>query len=253
MSHFARPFEKALELVDRIGLGQLSNEDVEDFYEMAMTLSFYSNERSYTKQLRRAFDEMERRHLATQRMGQRLRDQYVASRMFIEANKFAESRLDLKLRNIPELETTPTIGNQPSVLRLSSDGKSLRQEGFQLGGDARVIVVGSPWCSFSQSASAAIASDRRLSSLMNLHSTWILGQSMISDFQDIKKWNDTFLGRPLLIVNKNSEWPWIPSWETPGFYFMKNGKIVSSVIGWPGSEQKSKLLKGFESIGIDVN
>jgi hypothetical protein len=253
MSHFKEPFEKALGLVDENGLEKLSDYDIEDFYEIAMTLSFYSNGPRYTKQMRRAFDEMERRHLATHRMGQRMRDQYVASRMFVDANNFAESRPDLKLKRIPEIETNRKTTNLPSLLRLSSDGKTLTHESFNLGNEARVVVVGSPWCSFSQAASAAIANDSELSSLMNVHSTWILGQSMIPDFYDIKKWNDTFPGRPLFVVNKNDEWPWIPAWETPGFYFLEHGKIVTSVVGWPGPEQKTKLLKGFETIGIPVN
>ena len=239
VSHFKEPFEKALGLVEEVGIEKLSDDDVKDFYEIAMTLSFYANGPRYTRQMRRAFDEMEKRGLTTRRIGKRMRDQYVASRMFVDANKFSESRPDLKLKSIPEIEISREKSALPSLLRLSADGKSLSQESFDIGKDARVVVVGSPWCSFSQTASAAIANDSVLSTLMNLHSIWILGQSMIPDFDDIKKWNDTFVGRPLLIVNRNEEWPWIPAWETPDFYFVKHGKIVTSVVGWPGPETKS--------------
>jgi hypothetical protein len=247
---FREPFEKALALVNENGLESLSDDDVKDFYEITMTLSFYSHEPRHTRQLRRAYNEMERRQLATPRIGRQMRDHYVASRMFDDAENFAESRPDLKLKRIPEIESSSGVRHAPALWRLSMDGKTLTQANFNLGTEARVLVVGSPWCSFSQSASAAIADNKVLSRLMKLHSTWILAQSMIPDFDDIKKWNDSFPDRPLLVVDKNDEWLWIPSWETPGFYFVKNGHVVTSVVGWPGLEQQSKLMKGFETIGI---
>jgi hypothetical protein len=243
-------FDQALGLVDKTGLENLANDDVEDFFEMAMTLSFYSHTVSHTRQMRRAFDEMERRQLATRRQGQQMRDTYVASRMIQDARTFAADRPELKLGELPAFVDSPASAEAPSLWRLSADGRVLTRETFELGGEARAIVVSSPWCSFSHAASAAISRDSELSDLMVRHSTWILGQSMIPDFADLARWNETYAGRPILIVDRNAQWPWVPSWETPGFYFIRNGKIVTSVVGWPGPEQLAKLKSAFDRIGI---
>ena len=35
-----------------------------------------------------------------------------------------------------------------------------------------------------------------------------------------------------------------------GFYFFKDGKMVTSVLGWPGPEQLVRLRAGFGKIGV---
>jgi len=252
IASFETNFDKALSLVNQAELSRLSNDDVEDFFEISMTLSFYSNEPHHTQQMRRAYDEMARRGLAKRRMGQRMRDHYVASRMIEEAREFAESRPELDLKVVPDFRRPARVVDPPTLWRLSRDGRTLDRERFRLGTGAHLVVVSSPWCSFSQAASASIAEDKELSRLMRRHSTWILAQSMIPDFDDIKTWNDAFAGRPMRIVEKNNQWAWVPSWDTPGFYFMKDGKIVTEVIGWPGPEQRAKLKAGFATVGIRV-
>lgn len=252
VSSLNKPFEEALALVNEAQLSELSNEDVEDFFEISMTLSFYSHSPRHTHEMRRAYDEMARRKLATKRMGQRMRDHYVASRMIKEASEFTRSHPDLGLESLPEFKSSGPALQAPRLWRLSPDGKVMSEEHFQLGDAPRVVVVSSPWCSFSQAASTAIARDGQLSELMRRGSTWILGQSMIPNFKDIQKWNESFPGRPMLVVDRNAEWPWIPGWDSPGFYFMKDGRVVTEVIGWPGPEQLDRLKAGFARIGLTV-
>ena len=51
-------------------------------------------------------------------------------------------------------------------------------------------------------------------------------------------------------VYLQKEWPLIESWQTPGFYFIKDGTIVASVIGWPGDQQLETLKDAFRRIGL---
>ncbi len=245
-------FERALAVVDGVGPAALSDEDARDFHEMAQSLAFYSNAPAETRQLRRAYDELRRRELALKSQGRNMRDQYVASRMFEDAIEFARNNPDLALVAIPRFIDSPHDGTARSLWRLSKDGRELRREAFDPGRMGRLIVVGSPGCSFSRKAQAAIAADDQLAMVMRKYATWLLPQSRIPDFESLKQWNSLDPEQPLLVVDRNSQWPGISMAETPDFYFMKNGQVVSRVIGWPGPEQLAKLRAGFEQVGITV-
>jgi len=241
-----------LKVVGDGGEENLSDQDTRDFHELATTLAFYSNDADDVRQMRRAFDEMERRGLATRTQGQAMRDQYVAARMISEAREFAIKHARLNLSPIPSFVDSRVQQTGPVLWRLSDDGALLTKYAFRPSSEARLVVVASPWCSFSQAAARAIANDEEVSSLMLKHSTWILPQSRIPNFTDIRAWNQQYPRQALQIVDKNADWPTLALDEFPTFYFFRGNKVVSKIVGWPGNAQLEKLRKGFSSIGLAV-
>ena len=243
-------FANVLEAVDRASIGNLSDTDVKDFFEITMLLASYSNEPTYVSQMRRAFDELEKRKFSTRQQAHRMRDQYIAARMILDATEFASARPNLGLKKSPRFVESASPQARPWLWRLSADGSTLENHAFQVDPDTAVVVVASPWCSFSRAASVAVANDRELSPLMARNSTWILAQISVRDFDDIREWNETFPGQPLQMVDRNADWPDLELLKTPIFYFYRGGEIVTTVSGWPGPEQLEKLRAGFSSLGL---
>jgi hypothetical protein len=243
-------FANVLDLVDGTQIENLSDPDVEDFFEASMLLAGYSNAPNHVRQMRHAYNELERRGSSSRGQGKRMRDQYVAARMIEDAIAFAFERPDLDLKRIPRFVEPASPQSRPRLWQLAANGSSLESHTFQMDRDAAVVVVASPWCSFSNAASIAIANDSELSMLMAQHSTWVLAQMSVPDFEDIRKWNETFPGRPLQMVDRNADWPDINLWETPVFYFYRDGGIVSTVTGWPDATQLERLREGFSSLGL---
>lgn len=243
-----KQYERILSKADHETLAKLSNDDLLAFFQASRTLSFYAKEPAYARQMHRAFVVLERRRSVTLALRQQMLDAYVLSRMLDEARSFAHESANATLVKLPAF-TDAGSHHSPTLWRLSDDGATLTRHDFPLTQDARLIVVSSPGCHFSRQASAAIAKDAVLSDLMAHHSTWVIPQSTVP-FADVAKWNQEHSAWPMQLVYSDAEWPSISSWATPCFYFFRDGKIVTSVIGWPGSEQLAALRAGFAKIGI---
>ena len=85
---------------------------------------------------------------------------------------------------------------------------------------------------------------------MARNSTWITPQETVENFASIAGWNQKYASARMEAVYLQKEWPLIESWQTPGFYFIKDGTIVASVIGWPGDQQLETLKDAFRRIGL---
>lgn len=243
-------FTRVLAAADKVTLGKLSDNDLLAFYEAAYRVAFYSMEVPYARQMQRALDELERRHLATTRIRQQMLDRYVGARMLDEALAFAADPANAGVERLPVIRDASSPGHVPTLWQVEGQGAGLVRRDFSLGDRAQVVVVGSPWCPFSERASEAILGDLEMSSLMARYSTWIMPQSSMPDLTVVEKWNRAHSGWPMQLVYLESEWPRIPAWGTPGFYFFRDGKLVSAVNGWPGPEQMDKLRSGFAGIGV---
>lgn len=240
-----------LSKVDRHSLGSLSNADAERFHEASQTLSFYANDPRHANQLRRAMDELQRRGINADRNRKDMLGHYFAARMVEEAIEFAANPANVDLGELPAFDRHQESGVSHRMLwQVSDDGRTISDLAFSAPGDAYVLVVGSPWCSFSRSAGEAISGDADLSRLMSDHSAWIVPQFVMPNFSDIAEWNVEHPSLRMSIVYRRSEWPEISSWATPAFHFLKDGKVLKSVTGWPDDSQLVEVEKGLKAIGL---
>ena len=81
-----------------------------------------------------------------------------------------------------------------------------------------------------------------------MHATWIVPQSIIPNVKDIVRWNTEHPGLSMSIVFDRNQWGSIESWATPGFYFYRDGNLVSSVIGWESDSKVDALIREFDAL-----
>lgn len=236
-------YDKIVAGIGRVGLSNLPNEDVEALFAASQTLTFYTSDAAATRQMRRALNELEHRHLATAKKRRTMLDAYVAARLLDEARAFADALPDQRDK-LPAFRDSASTSPAPKLWRLSADGKTLTRHDHPLAETSELIVVSSPDCHFSQNAVADIATDPALAALMRAKSKWIIGQQRIADFAHVAAWNSDHPDAAMEIIYDNAQWPALSTWATPGFFFFRNGRLVYSFDGWPGKSQFDELRKG---------
>jgi len=234
-------FSELRVLVNKAGLSSLKTSDVDDYFRSADKLAFYSLGSSHVKEMRRSLDELERRGAAKRAERQTMLDTYIEVRWFRDATKFAAKPINSDLKVGPLFIPNARRHMGRSIWTVAPNGDSMNESDVSIDKGAKIIVVSSPWCHFSQNASAAIFKDEAMSAEMAKISLWIMPQTRLSKYDEMVEWNKRYVDWPIHEVNLQSDWPEIPSWATPGFFFFQNGKLVSSVIGWPGPEQLEAL------------
>lgn len=113
-----------------------------------------------------------------------------------------------------------------------------------------MIAVGYPLCRYSARAAADISKDGRMWVLLQPHIKWLAPQSRNFDLDVLHEWNRKNPHAELSMVYKESEWPEIPGWATPNFYFFKDGKLLARVEGWPQEGRKDEMVAAMAKVGL---
>lgn len=109
----------------------------------------------------------------------------------------------------------------------------------------QLVVVASLDCQFSVRALNAVTENEALMQSLPPVTYWIIPPERALNFAKIQKWNFDHDLLQFALANKKEEWQFLDSWETPEFYFVKDGKVVDRLTGWPrdGSNEQKLLLK----------
>ena len=244
----AEIYERVRSKIDRVSIAELSDLDVQNFYAGAEKLSFYFNDSRYANDLRVAFDELERRQLSTPAMVETVLGHYFAARMFDTVGSFSASHPSDSDFGVVAYDDHTSASSAAKLLRIGSDGRTMSAVDFSIPPGTHVIVVSSPWCAFSRASGRAISRTPQLLSLMRMHATWIVPQSIIPNVKDIVRWNTEHPNLSMSIVFDRTQWGSIESWATPGFYFYRDGNLVSSVIGWESDSKVDALIREFDAL-----
>jgi hypothetical protein len=236
-------------IVEATTVDHLTDENLEDYFRAANRLAFYSMEVKHVSQMRTALVELVRRGHAKRSMRNDMLQAYIQAREFEEARTFSGLPVNADLDKPPAFakeEANPSPGMM--VWSIADDGRTMTPRRVVIDEGVKVIVVSSPWCHFSQAAGQSISKDQQLSAAMQSKALWLMPQVRASDFSDLASWNAKYPDFRMVMVDRQSDWLLIPSWATPGFYFFRDGKLVDSVVGWPGPEQAERLRTVFADL-----
>jgi hypothetical protein len=168
---------------------------------------------------------------------------YVQARMFDEARKVASEHPEAGIASVPKVSTEEGFNrNNPAILIWRPESKDFLARNVDLR-KLSLVVVGHPLCHFTQRAVFDISREGELEAVTK-GALWVLPQDGNLDSALLSQWNASHPGQAMAAVYLESSWPGFSYWGTPTFYFLKNGAVERSVIGWPSGGNGKALLVG---------
>lgn len=231
-------------------LRKLSTPELKLVFRAANASAFYALRDHDLDSLLRAFAELSTRGATGDQHVRDVIGALVAARRFSEAR-----RLAAKYESVTELESIPSVHeaarrfDAPTALDVKGDGSLVRKP-FNVRAATQILVISHPLCHFSQNAVAAIESDPALRSVFLEHSRWLapVDRKIYADV--LSKWNAAHPIAKHSIAYNRQEWSQIDSWNTPSFYFLRHGKVIAKVTGWPQEGRRRELLDAAMAIGL---
>jgi hypothetical protein len=234
----------------RASLNGLSSADLALFLRAAEMAGTYAAEERYARDMTAILDELSRR-------GDAGNVHYTAAyRMLVAVRDFAGARRLAAKYPAGEFEVLPAVridrepAKGPSVWVPGDDPHEVVQRRVDVAAGPRIVVVSHPSCHFSRNAMSAIAADDTLGPLFRSHATWIAPQSGTLNLPALQRWNREHRDFAVALVVRQTEWTFVDYWNTPTFYFLKDGAIVQKVIGWPKEGHREELLAASRKAGM---
>lgn len=234
-------------------LSRLSDAQLKDIYNTLHQISIYIEDAPPVYPMEQVFNEMARRKIESIPDVEDLYKQYLVAHLFDKARELTTTYAIQGAAKVPEvIKTQAQVGSSARVFDVSDDAKTLELKSFPAETGPRLVMTVSPVCGPSGRADAAIESDPLLKRLVNDHAIRVTAPGEMRYLEGISQWNRTHPQAKEYVAYKPSDWPGIDLGETPIFYFLKDGKVIKQVTGWPSDDQKQELLKGFAAIGIET-
>lgn len=227
----------------------VNKENLGKWFELLYVMDFYSNNKEVTVLMQDVFEEMLKKNRMAE-LQTRLKDlesSLIKSRMFNELDYLKKRYPDFIYSELPKIIYTEKEKNTLSLLSINSDN-SLKQIDYRLSG-LNIIIVSHPLCRFSKNARESIAKEPLVSEAFEKYGLWLVPQqrqfyldAIISE-KHTKKY-------PFYHVWDESEWKGIEFYQTPNMYFLKDGKIVGSVDGWPEGGRMEEVKRKLKNLGL---
>ena len=237
----AQRFEAA-GLAARIGQAPtLTDAELAALFTAADHAMFYTFTPAFLARMERVHALLEARGVATDEQRESMHRGYVQLRRFDAARRFAAAHPTPGVPTLPAI--IDKIGNQhagPSEWRFNHDASTMTRVPLDLRG-VDVLVISHPQCGFSQRAATEIAADAELRAIFQ-RSHWLAPQDGRIDPQAYAAWNDTHRAFPLAMLHEGRELPFVETRSTPRFYFLRDGQVAATVIGWPKEGRREELI-----------
>ncbi len=250
--HAAETYERLFRTrLTRASLNDLSSADLDLVHRAAETAGTYALEERYARDMVAILNELSRR-------GDTTKLHYTTTyRMLVAVRDFAGARRLAAKYPAEEFEVLPTVradlesAKGPSIWLLNDDRSEVVRRRLDIvEAGPTIVVVSHPLCHFSRNAVSAIASDDVLGPVFRSYATWIVPQSGTLNLPALQRWNREHRDFEVALVVRQAEWTFVDYWNTPTFYFLKDGAIVQKVIGWPKEGRREDLLSASRKAGI---
>lgn len=212
-------------------LTKLGDEEVELVFDAASTAAFYSEAEPPVLGMETVAVELARRGLATAEQTRRLHERFMTARLWSKARLMNDIHPDLP--PVPEIrESSGTLAaGARRVYEISKGGKVLTLKELSWGAGPKVVMLSSPICSRSRSASADIEGDPILRAAFAAHALRLNAPKLALSAEA--------LAPGAYVAYKRADWP--------GLELVLRYKVE----GWPSAERKRELLEGFKRIRIE--
>lgn len=244
-------YERIFDKEQGSALESVTDADLDLLYQAANTAAFYSGKRAYANEMARLLAELEGRGLANREHWVDMHRALVGARMFDKARALQHAHPLEGMEILPEIRMDPGLEGL-TTWSVSATGRRLTEQPLDLQVPATIVVVSTPRCRFSQAAVAAIDDDSVLGPVFARHAQWLAPPSGKLDFDLMQEWNGEHPKAPLSLAIERDDLPMIDNWNTPTFYFFKDGELAAKVQGWPrdGVGRRTEVAAALRKIGL---
>lgn len=228
---------------------KLTATDLGLIHQAAQAVVMYSLERRYAFDMLKILQELSAKGGAT---GEHYKATFAA---LVSVREFSRARALAASYPAEDFEPLPKVGNafvrrgKPSVWTIDRNNE-VRVRNIDITGRASIIAVSHPRCHFSTRAISDIASDALLAPLFRSHSVWITPQTGELSLGKIEWWNREYRDFAIAPVVRQSDWPVVDYWGTPAFFFVRDGRVVAKVVGWPKEGRRDELVAAAQKAGL---
>lgn len=198
------------------------------------------------------FEELQRRQAVTESDWRSRLAGHLASNDWEAARQLAADPVAaqaLGKRELPrQVTTVPALAAHPSAWAFDFERQALHQQRLDVDQGPRVVFQFATGCPFCPRAAQAIQADERLSRLFKRCGALLAPVDGNFDLADFARWQGKHNFLPALLV---TDWSWLDEGAPrsfPSFLFLKDGRLVETIRGWPPEGRADELLQALKKI-----
>lgn len=168
---------------------------------------------------------------------------YVSARMFDKAAALKIEFASATLPDIPEkfIDNVPKTSSWRAYA-VSDGGKTVEMKALPLDTGNKIVMAMFTGCHLAEKAMEEIMTDPAFSAAFRVHGILLTDKF---DSQGIAMWKEHFNFPDIYIVDRAGDFSMFDFRSSPGFYFLKDGKVVSKFVGWDNTS-RMELQKGLD-------
>lgn len=157
-------------------------------------------------------------------------------RRFEQADEMRERHPSHEFPSLPKFTDFQSEG--PSIIRIIEQPEvAFERHAVHLPDSRAIVVISAAGCQFSRRAIQAIQADPYLRQAFS-GSLWMTPPDDLTQYHRIIDWNEKYSDiAELTVVYAPQEFPLFDMQQSPTFYFLNDGEIVETMIGWDDSIQ----------------
>lgn len=231
-------------------LDGLSDDDLELLYRSSNVAAFFVQNFRYVEYMRIDIEALQKRGLAYDRHYLDLYESYISLRMFGRAVELLNDHKLKYAEKIPHITVSQKNKSGPRVFVVDRKAGELKLQSVGIKDGIKIVIVSHPLCHFSKNASDYIAANAFLKGFFDQHAIWLVPPSRKIEFDLIGEWSLNHQKGSTMLAYGREDWPMITSWDTPTFYFLKDGNVVDVVAGWPKEGNQAALWAALHKVGL---
>lgn len=228
-------------------LSDLSETELLAFWRAVYEAAFLTTDVEYINSMRDLRLELGRRGEFPEDMIQKELEVLLFAREWDRARALTTPETEAMVPEI--LESAAELNGSRPLWLVGPRGNTLEKGDIELSKGLLVIVVSHPKCAFSLAAMHAIGTDRVLSDFFSGHARWVAPAQAPVDVSYLRDWNTLNPRFSHALIDRIYQWPEVPFWDTPSFYFFADGVLVKELHGWPNDEMLGVLRAAVNELG----
>jgi hypothetical protein len=228
-------------------LSTLSDESLSSIFRVLNTVVFYTSDARYLPEMQSVAEQILLRGALSPAQVDRLYGAYVRSRMFAEAEQFLRTHRPQAQSPFPAISKDASFNAAlPAIIKLQEEGLLIAN--IRMDSSLQIVVTTGPYCAPSQRALRDISSDSSLSAFFRRHALWLLPVDSDLHVDHLKRYSELAAVGSVGVAYDRTGWSLVDSWSTPTFYFLRDGRVVTKVQGWPKGGRLEEVRRAIQNV-----